>query len=81
MGRPVIFEDGHDFDEAVMALDMTILCREFHVLPGPGGLLDQDSYAVYLMENALQVLSEHEKRELDQQKHKIEQDASKVKRR
>jgi hypothetical protein len=58
MGRP-------PDDEVAMAVDMTILCRELHVLPGPGGLFDQDAYHVWLLQETLQVLAEKEKRDTD----------------
>jgi hypothetical protein len=58
MGRP-------PDEEVSSAVDMTILCRELHVLPGPGGLLDQDSYHVWLLQNTLEVLNEKEKQDMD----------------
>ena len=48
-----------------MAIDMTTLCRELHVLPQAGGLLDQDSYHVWLMQETLTVLAEKERLEMD----------------
>jgi hypothetical protein len=48
-----------------MAVEMTILCRDLGVLPGPGGLLEQDAYHVFLLRETLGVLNERERQELD----------------
>jgi hypothetical protein len=58
-----------------MAVNMTVLCRELHVLPGPGGLLDQDSYHVWLIEQTLQVLNEKEKAEMEAEQAKARSQA------
>jgi hypothetical protein len=52
--------------EVAMAIDMTILCRELGALPGPGGLLDQDSYHVWLLQETIQAMNKKEKRDMDQ---------------
>lgn len=55
-------------DEVRMAIDMTVLCRDLHVLPQAGGLLDQDSYHVYLIQETLAVLQEKERQEIEAEK-------------
>lgn len=44
-----------------MAVEMTTLCRELGVLPRAGGLLEQDSYHVWLMQETIAVLNEKER--------------------
>ena len=51
-----------------MAVDMTLLCRDLGVLPKAGGLLDQDSYHVWLIQQTLAVLNEKERLDLEKQK-------------
>jgi hypothetical protein len=63
--RPI--ED--DFEVAT-AIEMASLCRDLHVLPGPGGLLDQDSYHIWLIQAALAVFNEKEHREIEAEKAK-----------
>jgi hypothetical protein len=53
-----------------MAIDMTVLCRDLHVLPQAGGLLDQDSYHMYLIQETLAVLNERERQEVEAEKSK-----------
>jgi hypothetical protein len=48
-----------------MAIEMTLLCRQLRVLPQAGGLLDQDSYHVWLLQETLQVLNEKEKQDIE----------------
>jgi len=51
-------------DEEVSAiLRLVRLCESVHALPDAGGLLDQDSYFVYLYEQVL--LADYEKQQLD----------------
>lgn len=57
MNRPVV---EHDVAEAI---DLTRMCETFRCLPGPGGLLDQDSYAMFLMKMVIE--ADNEKAELD----------------
>jgi hypothetical protein len=54
--------------EVALAINMTNLCRELHVLPQAGGLLDQDSYHVWLIQETLAVLQEKERRDMDAEK-------------
>jgi hypothetical protein len=54
--------------EVQMAIEMTLLCRDLHVLPGPGGLLEQDSYHVWLLQQTLAVFNEAERQEVERQK-------------
>lgn len=51
-----------------MAVEMTLLCRDLGVLPKAGGLLDQDSYHVWLIQQTLAVLAKKEKQDLDKAK-------------
>lgn len=57
------------------AIRLTVMCQEFHVLPNVGGLLDQDSYHVWLMEKV--VTAQREKEELD---HKRAESQAKTRR-
>jgi hypothetical protein len=57
-------------EEVQIAIDMTVLCRDLHVLPKAGGLLDQDSYHVYLIQETLAVIHEKERRDMDAEKAK-----------
>ena len=41
-------------------------------MPGPGGLLDQDSYLVYLMSTVLQVRGEQHEKEAAQTNAEVE---------
>lgn len=49
---------------------MTVLCRDLGVLPKAGGLLDQDSYHVWLLQETLAVLHEKERRDIEAEKAK-----------
>jgi hypothetical protein len=44
---------------------MTLLCRDLGVLPRAGGLLDQDSYHVWLLQETLTVLHEKEEKDME----------------
>lgn len=50
---------------------MTLLCKQLHVLPRAGGLLDQDSFHVYGMNLVLAALNERQ--ELEQKRAESEQ--------
>ena len=39
------------------------MCSEFHCLPGPGGLFDQDSYVVYGLQAISMAVAEREKKD------------------
>jgi hypothetical protein len=52
-----------DWVDVVEAIEMTVLCQEFHCLPSAGGLLDQDSYRVWQMELVTAAQTEREKLE------------------
>lgn len=52
-------------EEVAMAVEMTVLCRDLGVLPKAGGLLDQDAYHVWLIQNTLQVLNEKERSDVE----------------
>ena len=49
---------------------MTRLCQEFHVLPNAGGLLDQDSYHIWLMANVIE--ADREKEAQEDKRNKIQ---------
>jgi hypothetical protein len=53
--------------EVQMAVNMTVLCRDLGVLPQAGGLLDQDSYHVWLIQETLAVLNEKERLDMEKQ--------------
>lgn len=50
-----------------MAIEMTSLCRQLRVLPQAGGLLDQDSYHVWLLQETLAVMNEKERLDIERQ--------------
>jgi hypothetical protein len=54
---------------------MTALCRSLGVLPGAGGLLDQDSYHVYAIQETLAVLNEKEEMDIQAEKAKAKAEA------
>jgi hypothetical protein len=62
LNRP-IQEDDMDVANAV---ELTVLCRELHCLPRPGGLLDQDSYHIWLMN--LVTMAQLERSELERKR-------------
>jgi hypothetical protein len=35
--------------DVIEAMELTVMCQELHCLPSAGGLLDQDSYHVWIM--------------------------------
>jgi len=45
-------------DETALAIELTVLCKELHVLPKAGGLLDQDPYHIHLLKAGLSALRE-----------------------
>jgi hypothetical protein len=55
---------GEPDPEVEMAIRITNMCRALNCLPGPGGLLDQDSYIMWLVESTLVVQNEKEQQEL-----------------
>jgi hypothetical protein len=56
-----------------MAIELANLCETLHVLPGPGGLLDQDSYHIYLISTVLQVRAEKAESDSARQEREAEQ--------
>lgn len=59
--------DGRIDDDVATAIELTVLCQDLHVLPNAGGLLDQDSYHVWLMQTVMR--AQNEKAELDKQRN------------
>lgn len=55
-------------EDVAYAIQITSLCQELHCLPRAGGLLDQDSYHVWIMEQVL--LAQNKKAERDQRNAK-----------
>lgn len=55
-------------DEVYRAVELAQLCKELKVLPGPGGLYDQDWYHVYLLKGGLYGIHAKEERELEKAK-------------
>lgn len=43
------------------AIEMTVMCQEFNCLPNEGGLLDQDSYYVWLLMAVIEAQAERQK--------------------
>ena len=62
-------------NEVHMILELTSLCQKLRCLPGPGGLLDQDSYLVDRMKAVL--IAQAEKDEVDRKQ--MEQKAKSAK--
>lgn len=54
-----------DPDVAQM-IHLTQMCQEFHALPDPGGLMQQDSYKIYCMSLVLE--AQRERQELEAKK-------------
>jgi hypothetical protein len=57
--------------EVIEAITFVRLCQEFRTLPRTGGILDQDSYHVWLIEHVLQ--AQNEKQQLEEHKNKAKQ--------
>jgi hypothetical protein len=55
-------------DEVRFAIEMTQLCQALNCLPGPGGLLQQDSYYVWMMQIVLHAEAEKAQREQERKK-------------
>lgn len=51
-------------------MTITNLCQAFGCLPSPGGLFDQDSYIVYLMQCVSIAQSERAERERERDREK-----------
>jgi len=54
--------------EVGQILSLVRMCQNLKVLPGAGGLLDQDAYFVFLFEQVL--IADNEKAALDRAKQK-----------
>jgi hypothetical protein len=50
--------------EVEIAMRITNMCKALNCLPGPGGLLEQDSYVMWLVESTLIVQNEKDQMEL-----------------
>lgn len=50
-------------EDVAQAIEMTRLCQALHCLPDEGGLLNQDSYHVWLMQQVLAADVEAENRD------------------
>ena len=50
-------------DDVAEIVTITSLCQELHCLPRSGGLLDQDGYIVWAMQQVL--IAQNERREKD----------------
>lgn len=53
-------------DEVALAINITNMCQALSALPRAGGLFDQDSYVIYLMQQVL--VAQAERAELDYKK-------------
>jgi hypothetical protein len=49
--------------DVLRVIEIGKLCMEYHVLPGPGGLLDQDSLHVFYLQCYSQALDKRAERE------------------
>jgi len=45
-------------EDVAEAIELTVMCQEFHSLPQAGGLYDQDSYDVWRMGLVLEAQAE-----------------------
>ena len=63
-------KDGMVDLDVLEAIRITRLCEALHCLPKPGGLFDQDSYHVWLMEQVL--AADAEKAALEETRRKNE---------
>lgn len=52
------------------AIRLYRLCKEFHTLPSPGGILDQDYLLIYLIEAVSDAMVEYERLENEKEKNK-----------
>lgn len=55
-----------DWVDVVEAIEIAVLCQEFHCLPDAGGLFDQDSYRMWQIE--LVTAAQAERAKLERQK-------------
>lgn len=55
--------------EVLQAIDLVRLCQATSTLPLPGGLLDQDSYFVFLLKTILK--ADEEKQQLERARSKL----------
>ena len=55
--------------EVIDAIELYDFCRTFRQLPQPGGVLDQDSYYVWLLNIVKRAFDERERIELERQKN------------
>ena len=57
-------------DEEVLGIvSLVRMCEQFHTLPLPGGMFDQDAYFVYLAEAV--AMADQEKRRLEDAKTRV----------
>lgn len=56
--------------EVIAILRLVRMCQNTNSLPGPGGLLDQDSYYMYLFEHVLRY--DDERQQIDQARQKVQ---------
>ena len=65
---------GKEPDEDVkLSIELTSLCRAFHSLPRPGGVLDQDWYHISLLNAGLHGIAKLEQKQradMERQQHK-----------
>jgi len=64
--------------EVAYFIELHLLCSTYHVLPGPGGVLDQDSYIMYGLMGAISAFAEKAKMEQRQQESKLTQARAKA---
>lgn len=54
--------------EALVVISVIRMCQEFHKMPHDGGILDQDSLFIYILQNVL--TWDAQRAELDRSKQK-----------
>lgn len=52
-----------DDEETALAIETTVMCQQLNTLPRAGGLYDQDSYLIYLMQCVITVQNEKQERD------------------
>jgi hypothetical protein len=56
--------------EALVVLSLIRMCQDFHQLPHTGGMLDQDSFFIYILQHV--ITWDAQRAELDRGKQKSE---------
>lgn len=61
----------HEFvNEVNFAMELYNFCKTFHVLPGPGGLFEQDAYYMELLDAVIGAVNKKTERDINESKRK-----------